>query len=131
MSHPRRMPLLTDPWFAATFYGNVSADDRSRQEIPSIDGAQGVQLWCPCGYGDPRYPLSGGRPHMLMIPFRNPRNAPPCPENHGMLQKGNHDAPRPRWVMSGTGLADLTVHPSVDVGDPSCWHGWIQGGEVR
>ena len=36
-----------------------------------------------------------------------------------------------RWSMSGTGLADLTLHPSVDLsqGGVGClWHGWVQNG---
>ncbi len=121
---------LTDPWFEATFYGEISADSRSHRELPSIDGAQGVQFWCPCGFGNPEFPLDGGRPHMCLVPFRNPRNAPPCPDNHGCLQTGNHDAPRPRWEMSGSGLADLTLSPSIAPGDPECWHGHIQNGIV-
>jgi hypothetical protein len=32
--------------------------------------------------------------------------------------------------MDGTGLSDLTLSPSVDVGEPSCWHGFIRNGEV-
>jgi len=34
--------------------------------------------------------------------------------------------------MSGTGLHDLTLSPSVDVGSKNskCWHGWIKEGNV-
>jgi hypothetical protein len=37
-----------------------------------------------------------------------------------------------RWTMSGTGLHDLTLSPSVDVGSKNskCWHGWIKEGNV-
>jgi hypothetical protein len=122
---------LTDPWFEAEFYGNVGKSGLGRdswQRQDGIDGAQGIVLWCPCGYGKPEFPLDGARPHALIIPFANPRNAPPVPPDHGPVSMdGSH---RPRWQMSGTGLADLTLTPSVNVGNPSCWHGFITNGIV-
>lgn len=117
-------PLLTDPWFDATFYGEATAT--SYRDLPSMDGAQGVTFWCPCGYGKPEYPLDGARPHQVQVPFANPRNAPPVPAGHGPGTKGV----KPRWVAAGTGLADLTLTPSVNVGAPSCWHGFITNGRV-
>jgi hypothetical protein len=131
---------LTDPWFEAEFYGNVLPGIRPGGEGgeftmqgPQIEGAQGLFLWCPCGFGDPRYRTpDGGKPHGLIVPFANPRNAPPVPPDHGPKSATTPDGPRPRWQMSGAGLADLTLSPSVAVGhDPQCWHGWIQNGEVR
>jgi hypothetical protein len=107
---------LTDPWFEAEFYGNVTGGSFCCQGA-SIEGAQGIFLFCPCRGG-----------HALIIPFANPRNAPPVPPEHGPSDRGGTH--RPRWQMTGTGLADLTLSPSVDVGD-SCWHGFITGGEVR
>lgn len=124
---------LTDPWFEAEFYGNVHADEQGRmthtRQGNRIDGAQGLQLWCPCGYGKPEFPLDGGRPHAVMVPFRNPRNAPELPPEHGPHSK-NDPSQHPRWEMSGSGLEDLTISPSIDVGTPSCWHGFIRNGEV-
>lgn len=120
---------LTDPWFEATFYGHCLADG-GYSRLDSIDGAQGVQLWCPCGYGKPAYPLEGGRPHAILVPFGNPRNAPLCPPGHGPLRTEDPSGPRPRWAMTGMGLADLTCAPSIAVGNPECWHGYISGGEV-
>lgn len=122
--------LLTDPWFDAKFYGRVSAKGEM-WHLDGIEGAQGVQLWCPCGFGKPEYPLTGGRPHGLLVPFANPRNAPLLPDNHGPLRTGDPNAPRPRWAMTGTGLADLSCSPSVAVGSPECWHGFLTNGEVR
>lgn len=117
------MMRLTDPWFEAEFYGHVSSDrDSYQRQGSSIDGAQGVFLWCPCAYGD------DSRAHGLIIPFANPRNAPPCPPNHGPLARDGKT--RPRWQMTGTGLHDLALSPSVDVGEPSCWHGHITNGVV-
>lgn len=79
------MARLDDPWFEATFYGDVSAE--AFHFLDSIEGAQGVWLWCPGGYGKPEYPLLGPRPHALMIPFQNPRNAPLCPSTHGPVSR--------------------------------------------
>lgn len=128
---------LTDPWFEAEFYGNVfenrpcdgvncsvvsphTHSGYSRQGS-NIDGAQGLFLYCPCGYGS-------NKAHGLLIPFSNPRNAPPVPASHG---PEGRDGKRPRWTMSGSGLHDLTLTPSVAVGEPECWHGFITGGDVK
>lgn len=114
--------LLTDPWFEAEFYGQANELGGYTRQGERIDGAQGLFLWCPCAYGN------DARAHGLIIPFANPRNAPRLPERHGPLSRdGSH---RPRWEMSGTGLADLTLSPSVDVDTPSCWHGFITQGKV-
>jgi hypothetical protein len=132
------MPRLTDPWFDAQFYGQIESGDPDKHvggsftmQGDKIDGAQGVTLWCPCGFGKPEYPLTGGRPHAIMVPFANPQNAPACPPDHGPHSSRDANAPRPRWQMTGSGLHDLTVNPSVAVGAPECWHGWIQNGDVR
>ena len=119
---------LTDEWFDAKFYGRIS-DDGSFSYLESIEGAQGLFLWCPCGFNNPRYrEPNGGRPHGVLVPFANPRNAPPVPPNHGPMNKeATH---RPRWTMSGTGLNNLTVVPSIAVDSPNCWHGFITNGEV-
>jgi hypothetical protein len=118
---------LLDPWFEAQFYGQAT-DYSHREQGGELDGAQGLFLWCPCGYGRPEFPLEGSRPHAIIVPFANPRNAPVLPENHGPVSRDG--TKRPRWTMSGTGLGDLTLSPSIDVGTPSCWHGHIRKGEV-
>lgn len=123
------MPRLSDEWFEAKFYGE--ADAKGLRYLPSIEGAQGVLFWCPCGYGKPDFPLEGGRPHAVMVPFRNPRNAAELPPDHGPTSAANPSGPRPRWLMAGTGISDLDLSPSVAVGkDPECWHGYIRNGEV-
>lgn len=123
---------LTDPWFDAQFYGEATDTGGFTCQGDKIDGAQGVMLWCPCGFNDPKYrEPNGGRPHAIIVPFANPRNAPACPPGHGPNSR-DPNAPRPRWqFVSGSSLADLTLSPSVAVGSPECWHGWIQNGEVR
>jgi len=123
------MANLTDPWFEAEFYGNVTPSGWRRQG-PQIEGAQGLFLWCPCGYGKAEYPEAGGRPHGLIVPFANPRNAPALPPNHGPVSSVDGE-PHPRWEMHGTGLHDLTIHPSIAVGKPECWHSFIQNGVVK
>lgn len=127
---------LTDPKFAASFVRCEETlgcrdpdcfiasprphDHRSYVRVAALDDAQGVELHCPCGVGS------------LIVLFSNPRRLPVAGEKFGMRLRGNHAAPPPRWQMvSGTGLHDLTLAPSISVGDPECWHGWIQNGEVR
>jgi Family of unknown function (DUF6527) len=117
---------LTDPWFAARFVTETTA--LGHRYTDSLDGADGVCFWCPCGYGRPEFPLDGARPHAVIASFANPRGAPAAPPDAGSHSR---DGKPSRWTMSGTGLADLTLSPSVDVGTPSCWHGWIVNGEVR
>jgi hypothetical protein len=128
---------LTDPWFEAEFIGQISDIGSFRRLGANIDGAQGVFLYSPCGFG-----LNVGA-HGVIVPFANPRNAPAVPSIF---------MPRPRWVMNGTGLDDLTISPSIDctAEDPAhaearraaglksgecypgrlCWHGFITNGEV-
>lgn len=115
---------LTDPWFEAEFYGKVTDTVLVRQGA-NIEGAQGLWLWCPCAYGN------NARAHGLIVPFANPRNAPPVPASHGPHSARNPNGPRPRWHMVGTSLTDLTLSPSIAVGhDPECWHGFIRNGVV-
>ncbi len=132
------MPRLDDPWFGAEFYGQIEpgAPDGSKggsftMQADRMEGAQGLALWCPCGFNDPRFRTpDGGRPHWLLVPFLNPRNAPPCPPDHGPHRTGDKNAPRPRWSVSGNYLHDLTITPSIAVGSPECWHGFITNGAI-
>lgn len=140
------MPRLTDPWFEAHFYGEIAADGSFRfhyedRSPMAFAQAQGLALWCPCGYGEldkdgkERFPLdlslNLGRPHGLLIPFANPPSGVPVPAEHGPLSRDGKT--RPRWTVSGSSLADLTLTPSVAVGpaDKECWHGFITSGEVK
>jgi len=137
---------LTDPWFEAAFYGEVI--ERGGFRFRHEDGspmtwpeAQGLFLWCPCGYGlldkegKERFPLdlslNLGRPHGLLVPFANPPSGVQLPADHGPLSRDG--STHPRWTVSGTGLTDLTTSPSIAVGPASgeCWHGFITSGEVR
>lgn len=136
---------LTDPWFEARFIYDVQPNGSSYR-MHHEDGspttfaeAQGLFLWCPCGYGAKdkdgslKYPLdlslNHGRPHGVLIVFANPPSGIIPPANFGPTSKKDKSV-HPRWNVGGTGLDDLTLSPSVDVGDPSCWHGHIHSGEV-
>ena len=134
------MPLpapLADPWFEAEFIGRVSGAGHTRQG-GEINGAQGIFFYSPCGYGE----ASGV--HGVIVLFANPHNAP--------VVGPSASYPKPRWTISGSGLRDLTLSPSIDctAEDPAhvdalraaglkpgecrpgrrCWHGYIQNGLV-
>lgn len=135
---------LTDPWFEAHFIYDAQSDGSYRLHHPdgsptTFAEAQGLFLWCPCGYnatdkdGQLKYPLdlslNHGRPHGVLIVFSNPPSNIIPPVNFGPTSKANKSI-HPRWTVSGNALDNLTLVPSVDVGDPSCWHGFITNGEV-
>lgn len=131
---------LTDPWFEAEFIGRVDpATGSHARQGGQIDGAQGLFLYAPCHYGE----TAGA--HGLIVLFANPQGA-------AVVPAGDH-YPTPRWTMSGAGLDDLSLSPSIDctVDPPEhaearramgllpgecapgrrCWHGFITNGEVR
>jgi hypothetical protein len=135
---------ITHPWFEAKFFANVGNDGSYRIRFESGDRfsfaqSQGLFLWCPCGFGlldkdgKERFPLdlsqNLGRPHGLLIPFSNP----PC----GILvhpdfgPRSRDGKTHPRWAISGSELDDLTLVPSIAVGNPECWHGFITAGIVK
>lgn len=60
--------------------------------------------------------------HKVIVWFSNP-DAAPAP---ALME------PLPRWKVSGYGLDDLTLSPSIDVGAPGdkCWHGFVVNGTV-
>ena len=105
---------LTDPWFEARFMAGTTA--RGHHYVDTLDGADGVLLWCPCGYGKAEFPIDGGRPHAVMVSFANPRGCGPAPADAGSQSRNGGPS---RWTMIGTGLHDLTLSPSVAVG-PAC-----------
>lgn len=137
---------LTHPWFEAHFIHRAQSNGSyydcnpyEGEDPVEFKDAQGLRLWCPCGIderdkdGNLRYPLdlslNKGRPHGCLIMFRNPPSGILPPPNFGPMSRygKNH----PRWtIVSGSGLVDLTLTPSIDVGNPSCWHGYIKNGIV-
>jgi Family of unknown function (DUF6527) len=126
---------LGHEWFDAKLIGHVSAELSYRFShedgtLLNLPEAQGLTLWCPCGFGKPEFPTDGGRPHLCMIVFANPPRGVLPPATFGPVSR-DPKKPRPRWHFSGTGISDMTLSPSVAVGDPECWHGYIQNGIVR
>lgn len=89
------------------------------EQAPTIADAQGVLFLCPVCFQANGGPVGT---HAVLCWFRGrgvPDDATPGPG---------------RWEVSGTGFADLTLSPSVNLDVPGAtgcrWHGWIQNGEV-
>jgi hypothetical protein len=117
---------LSDPWFDAKFMRNTTAKGSEYTDL--LEGADGLWFWCPCGFGKPEFPLDGGRPHGVMVSFANPRGCVPAPADGGSQSRNGGPS---RWtIAAGSGLGDLTLQPSIAVGTPECWHGFITGGEI-
>lgn len=120
------MPRLSDPWFDAKFLKDTTSKGMTYTD--DLVGADGLFLWCPCGYGKPEFPLEGGRPHGIYVHFSNPRGCSPAPADAGSQSRNGGPS---RWVIdSGSGIADLTLSPSIAIGTLECWHGYIKAGEV-
>lgn len=107
----------------ACFCADVRFNTGSFNEQDSIDGAQGIIFDCPLCHR-----------HSVLCWFSNPRNALTVPDDMN---------PGPgRWAISGNGIDDLTLNPSVNLDchtpehnaryPSSCkWHGWVQNGEAK
>ena len=86
------------------------------EQVDALALAQGVWFLCPkC------FQANGGRvgTHMVMCWFRErgvPDTATPGPA---------------RWAVSGTGLADLTLSPSIQLLGGCNWHGFVRGGVIE
>lgn len=89
------------------------------RRVDTFAEAQGIIFLCP---GCLQKKGSTIGVHSVLIWFDG-RGVPP------------EERPAPRWQASGTGLADLTINPSVDVTAggkyPEEWHGWIRNGEIQ
>lgn len=89
----------------------------AREPVTDLAQAQGMRFLCPACYAK-----NGGEVG-----------------THGVLcwfaGRGVPDSLSPgpgRWVVSGTGIDDLTLSPSVHLTTSSCgWHGWVQNGSAR
>jgi len=80
--------------------------DERRMCACNFESAQGIMFVCPvCADG-----------HVVLVWF----------EDRGVPESWQ---PKPRWGVSGTGLDDLTISPSID-GGPGCWHGFVRDGEI-
>lgn len=111
---------LDDPYFEAEFLTETTA--RGHRRIDTLDGADGISFWCPCGYA--KHPEVT---HRVIVSFANPRGVPVAPPDAGSRSRTGGPS---RWTVSGSGLHDLTLTPSVAVGTPECWHGYVTRGEI-
>jgi hypothetical protein len=118
---------LDDPWYDAVFIAESTA--KGHRYIDTLEGADGVFFWCPCGWARPEFPLDGGRPHGVIVSFANPRGCSPAASDAGSQSRSGGPS---RWTVTGTGLADLTLSPSIAVGtaEAECWHGFVTNGLV-
>jgi hypothetical protein len=74
--------------------------------------AHGIRFECPKGH------------HLIQVFFAGS----PVPPHIGTNKEGK----MVRWNKSGTGLADLTLTPSIQEQDDICgWHGFITNGEAN
>lgn len=99
---------LTDlePQFVAYAPGSYAHVER-------IEQADGITFVCPGCLAKSADGRAGV--HSVLAWFRG-RGVP------------DDETPGPgRWAASGTGYADLTLAPSIDVG---CWHGFVRNGEI-
>jgi len=87
----------------------VHAPSASSAHLPlTLANAQGVLFGCPA--------CKGAASHSILCWFRG-RGVP------------DSETPGPgRWDVSGTGLDDITLSPSVNVN--GCWHGFVRNGEI-
>lgn len=82
--------------------------------VPTLAEAQGIFFLCPkCFQG-----------HNCHISFADRG----VPDNLGTH---NNDGNSVRWTESGTGLADLTTKPSIQLQGGCNWHGFITNGDVH
>lgn len=78
-------------------------------QVEDMDQADGVIFDCPACAGD----------HPILVYFSN---AP-----QGLVGDPGDGK---RWASSGTGLADLTLSPSIALLSGCRWHGLVTAGEV-
>ena len=94
---------------------------RYRERVEWLGGAQGVTFLCPKCFAANRGSVGT---HWCEVTFAG----------RGVLpDQGSHNAAGEpvRWHVSGTGLADLTLSPSILLQGGCNWHGHIERGEVR
>lgn len=87
-------------------------------EVDSAADAQGVFFFCPACFAANNGPIGT---HSILVWFAG-----------RALPDGLR--PLPRWQVSGTGLHDLSLSPSInlDLGCGGCrWHGFVSAGEAR
>lgn len=84
------------------------------QHHDDMAAAQGVCFLCPACFR-----ANGGAEgtHAVFVWFRD-RGVP------------EDEVPVPRWEVTGTGYADLTLSPSIHITRGCGWHGFVRGGAI-
>lgn len=90
---------------------------RYNRHVETLADASSLFFLCPACFAK-----NGGAvgTHGIIVTFAG-RGVPDDEGSHNSKGKPS------RWNVSGTGLADLTLTPSIDVG---CWHAYITNGEA-
>lgn len=89
--------------------------------VDELAAAQGVMFKCPLCY-----PKAGGPKgvHLVEVTFagRGVRDDEGC---------HNRDGQPTRWTVLGTGVADLTIAPSIELQGGCGWHGYVTNGVAK
>lgn len=96
-------------------YGRNEAGNEKWIHVENLADAQGIYFTCPvCADG-----------HMVGITFRDRG----VPDDLGSVGEDNKPT---RWAVQGTGVADLTLSPSIDLTRrKACtWHGFVTAGSI-
>jgi hypothetical protein len=90
--------------------GGLGVLDANKNPIPRRE-AVALEFNCPCGCE-----------HPVIVSLANP------PDGGEPFDAGRD---RPRWQLTGTDFATLSLSPSIQRVYPEpCWHGFITNGEV-
>lgn len=83
----------------------------------SLATAQGIMFLCPICFIKNNGPIGT---HKIEVTFS---------DRGAQDNQGSHNTQRQpsRWVVHGSGYADMTLHPSINA---ECWHGFVTAGEV-
>jgi hypothetical protein len=104
-----------EPYFIVYLSDGV----KETREI-SIERAQGLWFLCPKCFAQNSGPVGT---HAVQISFES-RGVLPSQGTH------NKEGKPVRWNVSGTGINDLTLTPSILLEGGCAWHGFISNGEV-
>jgi hypothetical protein len=89
--------------------------------VETLAEAQGIEFLCPVCFAKNRGAIGT---HLCEVSFDG-RGVKPGQGSH--TEKGLPS----RWTVSGTGLADLTLMPSIKLSGGCAWHGYITRGEIQ
>ncbi len=91
----------------------VASTDEGFRDVDTFDDAQGVFFLCPKCYA--ANGGSVGTHAVICWSPKAPATIPPGPA---------------RWTMTGTGLDDLSLSPSVQLTSGCMWHGFVTDGKA-